>query len=53
MVVQVDGLIATPAEKSAFASPLEKFPKEIPEAEQQRIRKDMLAAINESVLRRT
>lgn len=50
VVVQVEGLIATPAEKSAFASPLEKLPKEIPEAEQQRIRKDMLAAINDSVL---
>jgi uncharacterized protein (DUF885 family) len=50
VVVQVEGLAATPAEKSPFAAPLEKFPKEIPEAEQQRIRREMLAAINGSIL---
>ncbi|MFY9826532.1 MAG: DUF885 family protein [Thermoanaerobaculia bacterium] len=50
VVVQVDGLAGMPAEKSPFAAPLAKFPKEIPEAEQQRIRKDMLAAINDSLL---
>ena len=50
VVVQVQDLAGTPAEKSPFASPLDKFPKEIPTAEQQRIRKEMLAAINGSVL---
>ena len=50
VAVQVDGLAGAPAEKSPFASPLEKFPKEIPEAEQQRIRKEMIAAIHDSIL---
>jgi uncharacterized protein (DUF885 family) len=50
VVVQVDGLAGMTAEKSPFAAPLEKFPKEIPEAEQQRIRKEMLAAISGSIL---
>jgi len=50
VVTQVDGLAGMTAEKSPFAAPLEKFPKEIPEAEQQRIRKEMLAAIGNSIL---
>src|SRR5947199_5853967 len=50
VAVQVDGLASMPADKSPFAAPLEKFPKEIPEAEQTRIREQMLAAINGSLL---
>ncbi|HEX3527801.1 MAG TPA: DUF885 family protein [Thermoanaerobaculia bacterium] len=50
VAVQVDGLAHVPAEKSPFAAPLEKLPKEIPEAEQTRIREQMLAAINGSIL---
>ncbi|MEA2603457.1 MAG: hypothetical protein QOF89_4449 [Acidobacteriota bacterium] len=49
-VVQIDGLAAMPAEKSPFAQPLASFPKEIPEAEQKRIRQEMLAAISGSIL---
>jgi uncharacterized protein (DUF885 family) len=49
-VAQVEGLASTPAEKSPFAQPLAKFPKEIPEAEQKRIRQEMLAAISGSIL---
>ena len=50
VAVQVDGIAGMTAEKSPFAAPLAKFPKEIPEAEQQRIRKDMIAAIHDSIL---
>ncbi|HSS52783.1 MAG TPA: DUF885 family protein [Thermoanaerobaculia bacterium] len=50
VAVQVDGIAGMTAEKSPFAAPLAKFPKEISEAEQQRIRKDMLAAIQGSIL---
>ncbi|HEY2291135.1 MAG TPA: DUF885 domain-containing protein [Thermoanaerobaculia bacterium] len=50
VVVQCQGLASTPLEKSPFAAPLAQFPKEIPEAEQARIREAMLAAIRDSVL---
>jgi uncharacterized protein (DUF885 family) len=50
VVVQIDGLAGTPAEKSPFAQPLANFPKEIPEAEQKRIREEMLAAISGSIV---
>lgn len=50
VVVQSEGIASTPAEKSPFAAPLAKFPQEIPEAEQARIREQMLAAIRDSVL---
>ncbi|HEX4963157.1 MAG TPA: DUF885 family protein [Thermoanaerobaculia bacterium] len=50
VVVQTDGLSSMPAEKSPFAAPLAKFPKEISEADQKRIREQMLAAISGSVL---
>ncbi len=50
VAAQVEGIASTPPEKSPFAQPLEKFPKEIPEAEQKRVREDMLAAIRDSVL---
>jgi uncharacterized protein (DUF885 family) len=50
VAAQVEGIAAQPPEKSPFAQPLEKFPKAIPEAEQARIRGDMLAAIRDSIL---
>jgi uncharacterized protein (DUF885 family) len=50
VVVQAEGMAATPADKSPFAQPLASFPKEIPAAEQQRIREQMLAAIHDSLL---
>lgn len=50
VVGQVEGIAATPAEQSPFAVPLAKFPDSFSEAERARIRKDMLAAINESLL---
>ncbi len=50
VATQVEGIAATPPEKSPFAQPLEKFPKEISEADQKRIREDMFAAIRGSVL---
>jgi uncharacterized protein (DUF885 family) len=50
VVTQCEGIAATPPEKSPFAEPLSRFPKEIPQAEQARIREAMLAAIRDSVL---
>jgi uncharacterized protein (DUF885 family) len=50
VVVQAEGMAATPADKSPFAQPLASFPKEIPAAEQQRIREQMLAVIHDSLL---
>ncbi len=50
VVVQTAGIASTPAEKSPFAQPLAQFPKEIPAAEQKRIREQMLAAIQGSIL---
>lgn len=50
VVTQSEGLAATPPEKSPFAAPLASFPKEIPQAEQARIREAMLAAIRDSIL---
>lgn len=50
VVTQVEGIAATPAEQSPFAVPLAKFPDGISEAERARIRKDMLAAIDGSIL---
>ncbi|HKV10963.1 MAG TPA: DUF885 family protein [Thermoanaerobaculia bacterium] len=50
VVTQVEGIAAMPAEQSPFAVPLAKFPDGISEAERARIRKDMIAAINDSIL---
>jgi uncharacterized protein (DUF885 family) len=50
VATQAAGLAAVPAEQSPFAAPLSKFPKEIPEAQQKRIREEMLAAIRDSIL---
>ena len=50
VVVQVEGMATTPADKSPFALPLAKFPETIPAAEQKRIREQMTAAISDSLL---
>ncbi len=50
VVTQCEGIASTPLEKSPFAEPLSRFPKEIPQAEQARIREAMLAAIRDSIL---
>jgi uncharacterized protein (DUF885 family) len=50
VVVQVEGMAAAPADKSPFALPLAKFPETISAAEQKRIREQMIAAINDSLL---
>ncbi|MFL6194126.1 MAG: DUF885 domain-containing protein [Thermoanaerobaculia bacterium] len=50
VVTQAEGLASAPVEQSPFAAPLAKLPKEIKEADQKRIREDMLAAIRGSVL---
>ncbi|HKI00805.1 MAG TPA: DUF885 domain-containing protein [Thermoanaerobaculia bacterium] len=50
VVGQIDGIAAMDPEKSPFALPLTKFPKEVSEAEQKRIREQMLAAIRGSIL---
>jgi uncharacterized protein (DUF885 family) len=50
VAVQVDGMASTPADKSPFALPLAKFPETVSAAEQKRIREQMTAAINGSLL---
>ena len=50
VAVQVDGMASTPADKSPFALPLAKFPETVSAAEQARIREQMTAAIQNSVL---
>jgi uncharacterized protein (DUF885 family) len=50
VVTQAEGIAAMAPEKTPFAAPLDKFPKEIPAAEQKRLREQMLAAIQDSVL---
>lgn len=50
VVVQANGLATTPAEKSPFAHPFEKFPDAVPEADRKRLREAGLAAIRDSVI---
>ena len=50
VTTQAEGIAAQDPEKSPFALPLSKFPKDIPEAEQKRIREAMIAAIHDSVM---
>lgn len=45
VVKQADGLAKTPAEKSPFAHPFDKFPDAVPEADRKRLREAGLAAI--------
>ncbi len=50
VVAQAENLARQKSEESPFAQPLSKFPKEIPEADQKRIREEYLGAIRDSVL---
>ena len=50
VVGQIEGLAAMQPEQSPFAQPLAKLTKDIPEAEQKRIREQMTAAIRDSLL---
>jgi uncharacterized protein (DUF885 family) len=47
---QIDELAATPADKSPWFRPTEKFPDAVPEGERARIRADYLDAINTAML---
>ena len=49
VVTQADGLAKTPAEKSPFAHPFDKFPDGVPEADRKRLREAGLAVIRDSV----
>ena len=49
VVTQIEGIAATDPEKSPFAAPLAQMPKDIPEAEQKRIREQVLGAIRDSI----
>jgi uncharacterized protein (DUF885 family) len=50
VVTQTRGIAEQAPEKSPFAEPLTKMPKSVPAAEQDRIRKDLVAAVRDSVL---
>jgi uncharacterized protein (DUF885 family) len=50
VVTQTEGIANQKPEESPFAQPLANFPKEIPAAEQERIRRDALAAIRDYAL---
>ncbi len=50
VVTQADGIATTPAEKSPFAHPFEKFPDGISETDRKRLREAGLAAVKDSVI---
>jgi uncharacterized protein (DUF885 family) len=50
VVAQVEGVAVGKPEDSPFAEPLSRFPKDMPAAEQARLRSKMLAAIRDDVL---
>ena len=50
VVTQANGIAMTPAEKSPFAHPFDKFPDGVPEADRKRLREAGLAAIRDSVI---
>jgi uncharacterized protein (DUF885 family) len=50
VAAQAQGIAKTPAEKSPFAQPLAKMPKEFSETDQKRIRQELLNAVREHVL---
>jgi uncharacterized protein (DUF885 family) len=50
VVKQADGIATTPAEKSPFVHPLDKFPDAIGEADRKRLREAGLAALRNSVI---
>lgn len=49
VVGQIEGIAAMKPEDSPFAEPLTRFPKEVPAAEQERIRTEMIAAIRDQI----
>ncbi|HEX8138609.1 MAG TPA: DUF885 family protein [Pyrinomonadaceae bacterium] len=49
VVTQAEGIGSQPPDKSPFAQPLTKFPKEISEAERKRLSEQMLTVIREQV----
>lgn len=49
VVAQCDGIADPAGADNVFAAPLQKFPDSIPAAERERIRKAMLAAVDEQV----
>ncbi len=50
VVTQANGIASTPAEKSPFAQPFDKFPAAVPEADRQRLREAGLSAVRDSVI---
>jgi len=50
VVTQANGLATTPAEKSPFAHPFDKFPDSISEADRKRLREAGLAAVRDSII---
>jgi len=50
VVTQVEGIAALKPETSPFAQPLARFPKDVPAADQERLRTAMIAAIRDDVL---
>ena len=50
VLVQVNAISGAKPEESPFALPLKKFPASIPALDQARIKKDLLAAITQSVM---
>jgi uncharacterized protein (DUF885 family) len=50
VVAQVEGIAAAKPEDSPFAEPLARFPKDMPAAEQARLRAKLLAAIRDDIL---
>jgi uncharacterized protein (DUF885 family) len=49
VVAQVEGIAAQKPEDSPFAEPLSRFPKDMPEAERERLRAKLLAAIRDDI----
>jgi uncharacterized protein (DUF885 family) len=50
VVTQANGIATTPAEKSPFTHPFDKFPDSVPEADRKRLREAGLAAVRDSVI---
>jgi uncharacterized protein (DUF885 family) len=50
VVTQSNGIATTPADKSPFAHPFDKFPDAVPEADRKRLREAGLATIKDSVI---
>jgi uncharacterized protein (DUF885 family) len=50
VLAQVNAITGAKPEESPFAQPLEKFPASVPALDQARIKKDLLAAITQSVV---